>query len=116
MFRWFNYIGLEAIIINFRHFTLPVKDYLPEWFYLSLPDGIWVFSLTSSLIVYWRFDYKNVKIWLLFPLIMGILLEIFQYFCIFPGTFDILDLLLSILGFSISLLFFKKELKNYYET
>jgi hypothetical protein len=112
MFKWFNSIGLENMIDNYRMLTLPLKDYLPAWFYLSLPDGIWVFSLTSSLIVYWEFDYKSVKTWLLFPLISGVFVEVLQYFFLFPGTFDILDLTFSIIGFSLSLIFLIKS-KNY---
>jgi hypothetical protein len=113
MFKWFNFIGFKKIIDNYRFYILPLKDNLPEWFYLSLPDGIWVFSLTTSLIVYWEFDYTSVKIWLLFPLILGIAVEILQYFFIFPGTFDILDLILSIIGFTLSLIFLIKKSKHY---
>jgi len=115
MFEWFSIIGLDVLISKIRYFFLPMKTQIPSWFYLSLPDGIWVFSLTSSLAVYWNFDFYKARFWLLFPLLLGVFVEVLQRIGMFPGTFDVLDLIFSTAGFSISLLFFKIKFRNYYE-
>ena len=46
------------------------------------------------------------------PFTMGILIEILQAFKLFSGTFDYLDLSLSILGLSLSKIIINHKLKQ----
>jgi hypothetical protein len=107
MFQWFDYIGIDGLTNAIRSFFLPYKPFLYEWFYYSLPDGIWIFSFTTTLIIYWDFCFEKVKIWLLIPFFLGIIFEILQSFYAIFGTFDVFDLLCSIVGFLLSFIFLK---------
>ena len=102
MFNWFSFIGIDNFIISARENFSEFKNYLPNWTYYSLPDGLWVYSFTSALLIYWENDTSKVKFWLIIPFATGILIEILQGLNLFPGTFDILDLAFSALGLSLS--------------
>lgn len=98
MFYWFELIGLNSPISNLRDNLYAFKQYIPPWVYFSLPDGLWVYSFTSSILILWK---KN-NYWILFPIITGIMVEVLQGFSLFPGTFDYLDLTFSIIGLTLS--------------
>lgn len=112
MFTWFKYVGIENYILDLRHEILNLKLYLPQWIYFSLPDGLWVYSFTSALIIFWDNDFEKVKYWLLIPFITGILIEILQGFKLFPGTFDFLDLTFSALGLLLSKIIINYKFKQ----
>lgn len=112
MFEWFSFIGLEDVIRKSRMYFLAFKNYIPNWIYFSFPDGLWIYSFTSALIIYWHNKNKNIKLWLLIPITMGILIEILQGFKLFPGTFDYLDLILSIIGFISSKIVINNKIKQ----
>ena len=86
-------IGLKEAISYLRLFTLPFYDNLPDWFLYSLPDGIWLFSYLSVLLLIWdnKISKHNIHWVLLIPSI-AIFSEIGQLFEIVSGTFDITDL------------------------
>ena len=109
MFNWLSIIGLDSLIISARTNVSLLKNHLPNWFIYSLPDGLWVYSFSSALLIYWNNDKQKVKFWLLIPFTTGILVEIFQGLKLFPGTFDFLDLTFSSLAilFSIIIINFK---------
>jgi len=104
MFEWFYFIGLEEAIQAARTAVVEFKKYLPVFACFSLPDGLWLYSFTSAILIYWRNDKQRTRNWLLIPLASGIFVEIMQGFKLFPGTFDYLDLAFLILGFSSSIL------------
>jgi hypothetical protein len=83
--------------------TTPFKSSIPSWTYFSLPDGLWIYSFTSALIIYWNKDSRQMKFWLFIPFASGILIEILQALKLFPGTFDYLDLTFSIFGLLLSI-------------
>ncbi len=112
MFDWFSFVGIDKIIHSARTFVLDFKNSIPNWIYYSLPDGLWVYSFTSAILIFWNNDSKKSTLWLLVPFITGVLIEIFQGFKLFPGTFDILDLTFSILGLSISKIIINHKFKQ----
>ena len=112
MFKWFSLIGLEDAIQSARTSVFEYKNSLPNWAYFSLPDGLWTYSFTSAILIYWNNDNQKTKLWLLIPFTTGILIEIFQAFKLFPGTFDYLDLTFSILGFSLSKIIINYKFKQ----
>ena len=99
MFKWFDFLGLENVIQLMRSTLFNVKSNIPNWIYFSLPDGLWVYSFT--------------RIWLLIPFISGILSEILQYFGLFPGTFDYLDLCFSLFCIFLSIFIINLNYKHY---
>jgi hypothetical protein len=112
MFDWFSFVGIDNIIHSARTFVFDFKNSIPNWIYYSLPDGLWVYSFTSAILIFWNNDSKKATLWLLVPFITGVLIEIFQGFKLFPGTFDNLDLTFSILGLSISKIIINHKFKQ----
>lgn len=66
---------------------------LPSWFVNSLPDGLWMFSLSTFILVIWKFQRSLQAIaWILTTLVIGVIMEFFQALNILPGQFDWCDL------------------------
>lgn len=112
MFSWFQYIGVDSLILTIRQEFSTLKLYLPQWTYYSLPDGLWVYSFTSALLILWNNQFKNVKFWLLIPLFSGAIIEVAQGLKILPGTFDILDLTFTTFALFLSIIFIKLKFKQ----
>lgn len=108
MFSWFEFIGINSQISFLREYVSPLKSWLPSWVYFSLPDGLWVYSFTSIILILW--DGK-INYWLIIPFTSGILIEILQGFS-FSGTFDYLDLTFSVVGISTSIIIIKQKIKQ----
>ncbi|MGG5578045.1 hypothetical protein ACPDHL_11990 [Myroides sp. C15-4] len=113
MFRWFSYLGLDNLIESLRADLIGFKELLPQWLYYSMPDGLWVYSMTSALVIYWRKSPKYGRYWLIVPFTLGVGVEILQGFNLFLGTFDWIDLIVSFLGFSMSIIVINLKLKQY---
>ena len=64
MFKWFSFIGLDELIHLARETAFPLQKLLPVWTYYSLPDGLWVYSFSSTLI-FWN---GKLTFWLFLPL------------------------------------------------
>jgi hypothetical protein len=112
MFKWLSFLGLKSETFSARAVFSEFKIHLPNWFLYSLPDGLWTYSFTSALIIYWGYDNHELKIWLLIPLISGLLVEILQGIKFFPGTFDYLDLFFSSSGLLLSYVIIKQKFKH----
>ncbi len=107
MFSWFESVNLSNSIFEMRLFTLPLSIYLPDWFLYSLPDGLWLFSYVSFLLVVWEnvISKHNIHWVLLVPLI-AIFSELGQLIKVIPGTFDVVDLCSYFLGAVLPILIF----------
>lgn len=112
MFNWFEKLMLTNTIMTIREFTLPFRNKLPSWFLYSLPDGLWIFSYVCLMLSIWgRTITGNNLFW--FTLIPSIALvsEIGQLIKVVPGTFDIVDLSLYVIGFFLPFLTFTNNYK-----
>jgi hypothetical protein len=112
IFNWINCLGMREHVDFIREFSVSSRYLIPKWLIYSLPDGLWIYSLTSTFLIIWRKNEKKVKLWLIIPLVFGILVEVLQGFNMFHGTFDILDLILLIIGFISSIILLKKKFLN----
>lgn len=111
MFDWFDWIKLNPVIMSIRKEMEPVKAYLPKWSFYSLPDGLWIYSFTVTLIFIWDYEWNKLKYLLIIPLLLGVGIELLQYLNLFKGTFDLIDLLFSFLFFFLGILTNIKSLK-----
>ena len=77
---------------------------LPSWIIYSLPEGLWLFATTLySKKLY--FDWNKHKISLVyFPILFAFTVEFFQATHITNGSFDLMDLLVSLFCWSIALI------------
>ena len=109
LFKWIDYIVLIDPVENLRIVTLPYKEYLPDWFLYSLPDGLWMFSYSCIVLVIWKRKItKYSLLWLLSLPMISILFEVLQYYDCFNGTFDIIDIIFYIFGSLLPILINKK--------
>ena len=113
MFSWFESVNLSNSISELRLFTLPLSFHLPDWFLYSLPDGLWLFSYISLLLVIWSnvISKQNIHWVLLVPLI-AIFSEIGQLIKLVPGTFDLVDLGFYLSGTILPILIFANSKTN----
>lgn len=112
MFSWLKYFGLSETVNGFRNSTLAFGDKLPDWILLSLPDGLWVFSYVCLMLLVWHNSLNNKTfLWVLFAPLLAISSELGQLLGLIPGTFDIVDLILYLLGMTLPFIFFKNSIK-----
>jgi hypothetical protein len=109
MFDWFEAIGIDPALLFIRDYSTPLKSFLPLWTYFSFPDGLWVYSFTSAYIIIWNGKLTG---WLFLPIVTGPVVEIAQALNIFPGTFDILDLVITIIGFGLGTIIINFKIKQ----
>ncbi len=107
VFKWIDFVGIRNGIESLRSYFSPIDKYIPIWVRFSLPDSLWVYSFTSSMLIVWHDEIKIGKYLLLVPLFLGCLLELAQSVKVFPGTFDIMDLFLNVTGFILSIVLLK---------
>ena len=110
MFGWFDSLNLLGIISELRELTIPVKKYLPEWFIYSLPDGLWVFSYVSGLMLVWdNHINKSNFFWIILIPFLALSSEFFQLFNLIPGTFDLIDMTFYLIGAVLPIIIFKPK-------
>lgn len=104
MFTWAKKLGLESQI---EHLRIIMQPYYPssEWMLFSLPDGLWVLSYVIMMSAVWKFQIREH--WILIGLIPAIAIcsELLQAIGVFPGTFDVSDLLTYIGSFLIGVFY-----------
>lgn len=110
MFKWLELLSLTDIVISLREYLSPTREFIPDWVVFSSPDGLWVYSFSSSFILIWNEDFAMAKPWLIIPLFVGAFAEIFQYFKILPGTFDLIDFFVCITASILSIYFVKRKI------
>jgi hypothetical protein len=71
MFKWFAALSLDTTIETLRETTLTIKQYFPDWFLFSLPDGLWIFSYVSLMLLLWKNEVNKQNLFWIFmvPLI-----------------------------------------------
>ena len=102
IFRWFDKISISEFTDSIRNLLNPLKNNIPDWVIFSLPDGLWVYSFTSFLIIIWKNNSESVKYWMILPFAILLLIELLQLTKIFTGTCDFTDIYISFLALIIS--------------
>jgi len=110
MFRWFEVLKIDSIILFFRNSIGIYKDFIPDIVIYSFPNGLWTYSLISNIILIWN-NEKNyyMYFWIIIAVIISLGGEIGQAINVIPGTFDFLDLILISLGIYLPFIFLKDE-------
>ncbi len=103
MFSWIRWIGWYESLHTIRTSFADVQSSIPEWILYSLPDGLWVYSMTSFFGFIWRNSSRvTYAFWVSLGPAMGIGSEIGQLFGV-PGVFCLNDLTSYILATTISI-------------
>ena len=112
MFNWFSSLELINFIDDLRNVTLNLQLIIPDWIKFSLADGIWVYSLTSLMLIIWYQKTNKLRfIWLILGPMLGIIMEVGQLVNIVPGTYDNIDLLFIFLGSITPFIIVNKKVK-----
>ena len=98
VFDWLGYINANELVYSAREYTLPLVRYIPFHILYSLPDGIWVYCATLSLLLVWKPKDKSKYLWASIPFICAASAELLQLTYIVPGTFEVADLIAYITG------------------
>lgn len=111
MFKWFENLSIDKLTNSIRNAFIHI-DY-PYWVKYNLPDLLWVFSFTSLMLIIWdkKIITENI-LYIIFPVLVGILSEVGQLLGIINGTFDIIDILFYAIGFLLSILIFINSKSN----
>jgi hypothetical protein len=104
MFKWFRGLRLEPTILQLRLVTASVRPALPFWFVYSLPDGLWVYALTSFMAHIWtgsRLSFLKIFCLSAGP-VLGAGSELGQGARLVPGSFDWTDFVFYITAAAIA--------------
>ena len=102
MFYWFQLLQIEEAVFTFRELVFDQKDQLPNWVLYSVPDGAWVWSMTSAYTCIWKNMSSNEgAVWIGLGIVLGLGGEFGQLVHWVPGTFDVMDLVVMCCAFII---------------
>jgi len=107
-----EWLGLRASLENWA-----VRDKLPNmpgWFVYNLPDGLWMFSFTYAVLMILKFPFRKKQdgFILLLPVLVSLIGEISQLCELVQGTFDFMDILFYLIGFTTPIALNLKKIKN----
>lgn len=107
---WMPELARTASFEGLGAATAALRDALPGWVLFNLPDGLWAYALTAGLALTWRSGPRRVRTaWLGFALVLAVGFELAQLFGVFPGTFDVRDLVASCAAWSAACWAFSSE-------
>ena len=90
MFRWFEQLGISGEVDTFRN--LVNSEGIYGWVKNSLPDGLWIFAYMFLVDAIWNGSKSISSYIFIFSLpCFALLSELLQYFSLFPGVFDWVD-------------------------
>ena len=99
MFDWFHHIGAFPFVTELRTAAHPLRDFFPDWAVYSFPQATWVWFGTMALLRVWRRSPSFAgRVWVLVPCLLAVGGEIAQGFHVVPGTFDVTDIVVSVLA------------------
>lgn len=80
-------------LIEARSISIKFRSSLPHWFLFSLPDALWMLSLSLLMLNFWKNEsFQNQMIWSILVPLIALLWEFAQYFNFLKGTFDWVDI------------------------
>ena len=111
MFSWFNSINFSKVIYKIRMYSLNYESTVPDWVKYSLPDGLWLFSFISLILITWKNEINSSNLfWLIGLPLIALLSEIGQSISIIRGTFDWTDIAMYLFGFILPFIKNKKSI------
>lgn len=110
VFDLFKRIHFFNFIESIRNHSLFSTIILPKWFLYALPDGLYLFSFTTLMMLLWGNKISgSQKFWIFSIPMMAITSEVLQSFGWFPGTYDTADLICYIIGFILPFFLFDQK-------
>jgi len=86
-------------------FSFKKLSWLPYWVKYNLPDGLWLYALTTLMILLWK---RKINIhssgWIFSGFIIAVITEFGQKYGYVPGTFDWMDLVFYLIAMFLAIL------------
>jgi hypothetical protein len=99
VFYWYHCVGLDGVINAWRLAAEPIRSWLPNWFLFSLPDGLWVYAITSFMAALWFNAPKQyVWFWTYIGAALAIGGEFGQSIGLVQGAYDTTDVIFYVAG------------------
>lgn len=114
-FQWARLLGLEKYILSMRSFVSTNHVKLPDLIIHSIPNACWVFSWTVMLMVIVGESKGFLRIWMFVPLVTAVGFELLQACYLVSGTFDLMDLVTTLLAWLLSIWYWNRERRHFYE-
>lgn len=117
VFSWYDFVGLNELVACVRNGAQSLYSSLPAWFLFCLPDGLWVYSMTTFMAGLWVNTPKPYLLfWVSLAPIMAIGGELGQFLGFVQGTFDTTDILFYFAGLIIAIsVVFEKNKRTTHE-
>lgn len=105
VFRCIRGLGMETTLDTIRsRFTIISTGEFP-WLFYSLPDAMWVYSLTAYMVLIWRGKLtRGGFVWISIGPLLALGAELGQALGLVGGTYDIADVVLCLIGTILPLL------------
>lgn len=98
-FDWFDAVGLGHLLAAARSASSGIAQALPHAAKFSLPDGLWAFAFTNTMVAIWRRKLSRASAaWIALGPVVAIGSELGQALDLVPGTFDTVDLVCVVAG------------------
>src|SRR6185369_3307417 len=91
VFHWINSVGASGLVVR-PHVAMP------SWMLHSLPDGCWVYALTSWMLIIWG----RFVPWVFTGVVIALGSEFGQLIRVVPGTYDSNDVIAYVVAFLIA--------------
>ena len=104
MFSWFDIIGASKYIYIARDMLKDYSSIMPDWFYFSLPNGLWLLGGLILFSVIWGNMPIQRLTWILIFTIIAFGSELGQRNGFIPGTFDVYDIFIMIICSAIAII------------
>ncbi|MEG0397530.1 MAG: hypothetical protein RR656_00435 [Cetobacterium sp.] len=120
-FKLLNHLSLDTPILEIRKYTKLIRPAIPNWVIYSLPDGIWLFSMGSAMLLH-RIFFPGIQLIYTGIYVVMVIIEVIQFYFgghgTLLGTFDLMDLLCFSVGYILASFlgyyFWKKNDSNEY--
>lgn len=114
VFLWLDKASLSGTVMILRDAIAGYKDKMPALVLYSLPDGIWVYSATSLMLIIWKENWKHIMVlpWILIPLFLSIGAELLQLVHVVEGSFCLYDMAFYLIGFISPVIMFRRRYEN----
>lgn len=110
VFDWVESLGLAESVLLCREIVAPIRIVIPDFIFYALPDGLWVYGLTSAMLLLWVGSRSGwATVWITVGLVLGLGGELGQLINLVPGTFDMLDMMAVGVGFVLAFEFRDSE-------
>lgn len=105
VFRWAASCGLTEVVNGWRYVVARAGSEFPDWFLYSVPDALWAYGLTTFMTRIWRDadDQRAARLWIYSGVMLGCGGEVGQLLSLVAGTFDLMDIILSVVAAALSI-------------